>query len=1021
MQTQGSILKNNVQSINEDEVKSNFTNVVELIEELAVLFPDKIALVDEGKEHSYRMLNQQANQLAHYLREIGIRPHGRVAVCLKQSADRIIAFLAILKTGAAYLPIDGQLPESRIQMMVEDAEVDLVLTHRHYWSKVNGFAKTTIDMNDIPLAAKLSELRSDNLKQLLAPNSCAYIIYTSGSSGKPKGVMISHKSFSHFVSHQAKVLEIVTGSKTLQFASPSFDAAVIDIWVPLSQGATVFLYPDNKIVGEPLLDFIVAHDIDTVPLLPPAVLASLPFNKPIGSLHTIAIGGEASVESTIRNWYKRVKLINSYGPTETTVAVTNHRFEHETNPRMIGSALPAVDLWVLDEHLQKVPAGTVGELYIGGPQLALGYINRPEDMEKAFIKVPEQLLKTEEDDIRLYRTGDRVIAHADGMLEYVGRGDEQVKIRGYRIELAEVEHGIAKLPQVAKAAVLAHRPEEGLPSLIAFVQPAAKTDATAFKDIRAKLQQLMPIYMVPEKIVVLDTLPLNHAGKVDKSQLQVPAKEDKKTTVKRKGLNLTEQVMQIWKELLGLPEVSIDADFFDLGGHSLLLAQLHVRLPETVQARVSLPELYTYSTIISFVEEVERRLNEVELSQKIKAEQTIQELLKDAELPFDFTVEQVPDAELLANPKHIFLTGVTGFVGSHLLVELLLQHPQATIHCLIRAEGLIDAWKRIDSTFKKFKLAFKEEYGKRIIPYEGDLSLPNFGMKASEYEQLLHTIDVIYHSGSSVSYVQPYELIKKPNIDGLYHILHLAVNRRVKHLVLLSSMGVFSWGRPFTGKTWMYEDDSIEQNLPAVSRDLGYIKSKWVMESIAEKAKNKGLPIINFRLGFAVCHSTSGATVRNQWWGALIRSCAELGSFPLVMGLKDELTTVDYMCKAIAHIGKKEEAIGQNFHLSPLPENDVSLTDFCAKINEYFDLDLKGMEYHEWLSQWRYNTDLPIYPLLSLFTEDIHEGKCLVEAYENTYYYDRRNTQRFLDDINLKPPAFTKQVMAPYLKFIEVL
>jgi len=412
---------------------------------------------------------------------------------------------------------------------------------------------------------------------------------------------------------------------------------------------------------------------------------------------------------------------------------------------------------------------------------------------------------------------------------------------------------------------------------------------------------------------------------------------------------------------------------------------------------------------------------EVALPQKIKVEQTIQELLKDAELPFDFSIEQVPDADLLANPKHIFLTGVTGFVGSHLLEELLLQHPQATIHCLIRAEGLIDAWRRIDSTFKKFKLAFKREYGRRVIPYEGDLSLPNFGMETYEYEQLLHTIDVIYHSGSLVNYVQPYQLIKKTNIDGLHHILHLAVNAKVKHLVLLSSMGVFSWGRPFTGKTWMYENDSIEQNLPAVSRDLAYIKSKWVMESIAEKARNKGLPIINFRLGFAVCHSTSGATVRNQWWGALIRSCAELGSFPLVMGLKDELTTVDYMCKAIAHISKKKEAIGQNFHLSPLPENDVSLTDFCAKINEYFGLDLKGMEYHEWLNQWRYNTDLPIYPLLSLFTEDIHEGKSLVEAYENTYYYDRSNTHRFLADINLKPPAFTKEVMAPYLQFIEVL
>lgn len=218
----------------------------------------------------------------------------------------------------------------------------------------------------------------------------------------------------------------------------------------------------------------------------------------------------------------------------------------------------------------------------------------------------------------------------------------------------------------------------------------------------------------------------------------------------------------------------------------------------------------------------------------------------------------------------------------------------------------------------------------------------------------------------------------------------------------------------------MYEDDSIHQNMPAVTRDLGYIKSKWVMESIAEKAKAKGLPIINFRLGFAVCHSTSGATVMNQWWGALIRSCVQLKSFPLVMGLKDELTTVDYMCKAIVHISKKKESVGLNFHLSPLAENDVSLTDFCAKIKEYYGLKLEGMEYQKWLNQWKNDDKLPIYPLLSLFTEDIHEGKCLVEAYENTYYYDRTNTKKFLADSDLLPPAFDEKLMTPYLKYMGV-
>jgi len=1020
MQTRKPISRTNM-PIGQTEELAHEANLVERLELLAQQAPDAIALVDGEETYTYRALNQKANQLAYYLKGIGLTRHSRAAVCLGQSAQRVITFLAVWKTGAAYVPIDGLLPESRIKLMVEDAAADIMLSEQRFWAKVNGLARVTVLIDQLPPAIKLAELPIANLKPDLMPESCAYIIFTSGSSGRPKGVMISHASLFHFVVQQALLLELNAKSKTLQFASPSFDAAVIDTWVPLSQGATVVLYPDNKIVGAPLLDFILAQAIDTVPLLPPAVLASLPQNRPIGNLHTIAIGGEAATENTIRHWHKRLRLINSYGPTEATVAVSNYRFADEPNPRIIGSALPGNRLYVLDAAEQEVPIGGVGELFIGGPQLALGYVNRKEETATAFINKPAHLAEEVEDNDRLYRTGDRVKRRQDGLLEYVGREDEQVKIRGYRIELAEVEHNLAKLPQIARAAVKVNRPAQGMPSLVAFVQPFANGNMGSLTDIKTKLQQLMPAYMVPDKVITLASLPLNHAGKVDKEQLQLPQMEEQQVKPKRVYASLLLQVQEIWKDVLGLDDVPLDVDFFDLGGHSLLLAKLHVQLPELVRARMALPELYTYTTIQKFVEEVEKRLKAVDVSQKIKAEQLVEELLEDSELPFDFSIGEVPDASILANPQHIFLTGVTGFVGSHLLEELLQHHPDAMIHCLVRAETVADAWGRIAATFAKFKLPWEQQKMARVLLYTGDLSLPHFGMADAVYENLLQIIDVIYHSGSSVSYVQPYAMIKKPNIDGLHHILHLAVNRKVKYLVLLSSMGVFSWGRPFTGKTWMYEDDPIEQNLPAVSRDLGYIKSKWVMENTASKAKAKGLPIINFRLGFAVCHSTSGATVKNQWWGALMRTCAALKSFPLVMGLKDELTTVDYMCKAIAHIAKKTEAVGQNFHLSPLPENDVSLTDFCAKMNEYFGLELEGMEYHQWLDQWRYNAELPIYPLLSLFTDDVHEGKCLVEAYENTYYYDRTNTQRLLADANLKPPAFDREVMLPYLQFLGIL
>ncbi|WP_426278652.1 amino acid adenylation domain-containing protein [Chryseobacterium sp. S-02] len=1009
-----------------DFSKSNFPNstvdIVKQIEKIVQEYPEKIAIVDSSEKISYEELNNKANQLAHYLQAQSSEKGELIGVCIPQSTSRIIAFLAILKIGATYLPIDGELPQARIQMMIDDSKIKMMLSVDQYLEKVNNDQIQSIALDSLVASESFQKMPIENLLIDILPENPAYVIYTSGSTGIPKGVIISHHSFYTFVQYQAEFLNLSADNITLQFASPSFDAAIIDIWTPLICGATIYLYPNNKIVGEPLLDFIVNHNINTVPLMPPMVLASLPLNKPLGDLHTIAIGGEACSENTVKSWYRKIRLINSYGPTEATVAVSNYEFQEETNPKIIGAAMPFVDILLLDENLKPVADGTVGEIYIGGSQLALGYLHREEDTQKSFIQAPEWLLDQLNHGKMLYKTGDMALRREDGNLEFNGRKDDQVKIRGYRIELAEIEYNISKLPQITRSAVKVQRKENGLPALIAFIQLATDEDQTkVLQNIKAKLQQVMPAYMLPDKIFIVDQMPLNHAGKIDKKLLEIPENQTKNSNLpKWKEDNLIQVVTHIWKDLLSFEDVKEEDDFFELGGHSLLLAQLHMLLPEPVRNLISLPELYIYTTISAFVKEVENRMLKTEISQKSKAEMMISELIKDSELHIDFNIDKAPNPDILKNPKSIFLTGTTGFVGSHLLEELLHQ-TSANIYCLVRASSPEEGLERIKATFKKFKLSWSDDYDNRVIAMTGDLSLPHFGMENENYNFITHHIEVIYHSGSSVSYVQPYSLIKKSNIDGLHNIIDLAVTGKIKFLMLLSSMGVFSWGRPFTKKTWMYEDDSIDQNMAAVSRDLGYIKSKWVMESIAEKARQKGLPITNFRLGFAVCHSTSGATVMNQWWGSLIRSCVELNSFPLVMGLKDELTTVDYMCKAIMHISKKKDAVGLNFHLSPLPENDVSLTDFCAKINEYYDINLKGMEYHQWLNQWKYDSNLPIYPLLSLFTEDVHEGKSLVEAYENTYYYDRSNTQQFLADTDLMPPVFDKKLMTPYLEFMGVL
>lgn len=1001
--------------------QSQFKNVISIFKEVSRSLPEKTAIISESKSLSYEELDLQSDQLAAYLLSLQLKKGTPIAVCMSQSTERIVAFLAVLKVGSAYIPIDGQLPENRIKMIIEDSQAELVITEDPYLGKFEETQAQLINMShgiNEPAGDRITISPDDiDMKQT------AYIIYTSGSTGIPKGVEIHHEAFYAFIVSFTKLWGYSAKDRTLQFSSAGFDVSIIDIWIPLFTGATVVLYPDNKIVGKPLLDFIVDHQIEVVPFLPPAVLSTLPTNLPIGKLHTLSIAGEVPSEQTVKNWCNRVRLINVYGPTETTVGVITHHFQDDTNPHIIGKPLEGTHIHILNQDMEYVNEGITGEIYIGGMQVAKGYINKPAETSEVFIDAPEWMQSDYGISYRLYKSGDRGFLRKDGNIEFVGRLDEQVKLRGYRIELKEIEHHIGQLAQVANVAVKVHRPEQGQPVLVAFLElyETDKERITA-EDIRARLKQSLPTYMLPEKIILYDKLPLTITGKIDKSKLHVPLQQSaKKAKEKVDTSDLKQEIKEIWMDLLNLHEINENDNFFELGGHSLMLGQLHARLPFNIQKRISLPELYQFPTISLFVKEAETRLAQNQLSQQQKARLVEEQLIKDAQLPFDFEITIQPDPKILSNPSTIFLTGVTGFVGSHLLEELIPRNPNAVIYCLVRAENETLGLERIKSTFLKFKLIWKPEYEDKIRIVLGDLTQPKLGIDEELYEYLLKNIEVIYHMGSDVSYVKPYEHIKKPNVDGMAHILHLAVHEKTKFLIISSSIGVYSWGRSFTGKTWMTEDDPIEQNLPAVCRDMGYIRSKWVMDSMASKARAKGLPLINFRLGFVVCHGETGATPLNQWWSSLMRSCIELKAFPLVMGLKDEVITVDYVCKSIAHISQNPEAIGLNFNLNPLPEHDLSLTDFCVRITDYCGLEMKSLDFETWFEQWKRNHETPVYALLYLFSDDVHEGKSLVEAYENTYYFKSSNTERFLEGSDIRPAIFNKPVIEAYLRYMKMI
>lgn len=1001
----------------------NFFTVVDVFEEQANLFSTKIALFHQSESITYKTLNEEANKLAWYLTECGVKKGDIVALCVGQSIKRIIFMLAIVKAGGVYLPLDPEYPQARLDFILEDIRTTYVLSSQEYTHKFCSFHGNVIVPDDESQKVSVIEQPVSNPLKNILPTDLMYIIYTSGSTGLPKGVAVKHSAIFNFASNFPSKINLSESNTALQLVSYTFDASFIDMWIPLLVGATLYLYPDNKLLGESLLKYVSQHHIDIIPMITPTMLATLPMGQPVGNLKSIVVGGEACPDNVFLYWAERVKIYNLYGPTETTVAVTCHEYEFGQSVKTIGKSLPGVDFYVLDASLNPLPAGQPGELFIGGVQLAKEYINRPELTSERFLCIAVDDQRNNKKEIRrVYKTGDIVKLLPDSNIEYIGRNDTQFKIRGYRIESGEIENSINTIEGVKESAVVVINKENENPILAAFVtllNGSTEDELTVKIEICKHLKRTLPSYMNPDKIFIVEVFPQTFNGKIDRKALQTQT-EDKKLSLEGIAENNIEGILiEIWKHVLQINEIKVHDNILDNGGNSIAVVSAFTSIPESIRKVLTLADLYSYPSVGSLADEIRGRMNKQPLTFEEKMQLSKETLLGDIKLDADYDFPKEIDSKVLTSPKRVFLTGATGFVGVHLLMELL-EKTSANIYCLVRSENVGHAIERIKFTLNKYNLVWPDRKTHRIIPVPGDFTLPHFGMMESDYNHLANKVQIIYHTGGNVNYVKPYPEMKYVNVNGIQQIIRFATTSKLKYLVACSTIAVFSWGYLLTGKTWMCEDEDIHQNLPVVCRDTNYVRSKWVMENVLEEAKKKGLPVIGIRLGFVMCQSETGATEMNQWWGSFVRCCVALGSYPMIMGLKDQLVTVDFVAKAIVHISQNKEAVGKYFHLVPKPVHDISVPEFFEKLNEFFGISLTSIHYHDWLVQWKNNENSPLYSLLSLFTEEIVPGKSLVESYEMTYYFDRKNTDKFLEGSGIEMPALNKELLSKYLRFMGV-
>ncbi|MGK7948456.1 MAG: amino acid adenylation domain-containing protein [Xenococcaceae cyanobacterium] len=575
----------------------------ELFEEQVAKTPDSPAVVFEGEQLTYQELNSRANQLAHYLQSLGVAPEVLVGICLERSVEMIVALLGILKAGGAYVPIDPVYPQERLAFMLCDAGVEVLLTQEKLVSKLpKSNAQLVCFDTDGEAISRQSE---KNLISQIKSENLAYIIYTSGSTGKPKGVAVSHRAIARLL-FNTNYIQIDSSDKFAQVANTSFDAATFEIWGALLHGAKLVIIKRDVVFSPQNFAKCIREQEISILFLTTALFEQLASQLPqaFSSLKYLLFGGEVVNPQRVRevlNNNSPQQLLHVYGPTENTTFSSWYLVEEVplgmTN-LPIGKPIANTQIHILDRYLQLVPIGVPGELHIGGVGLAQGYFNRPELTAEKFISNPF----SQKEGVRLYKTGDLARYLPDGNLEFLSRIDHQVKIRGFRIELGEIESVLAQHSQVREAVVITREHPSSSKSLVAYI--VSEQDSLMASELRNYLKDRLPDYMIPSAFVQLEALPLTPNGKVDRLALPAPERTDRITkSILVAPRNSTEEILAIiWAEVLGIKQVGVYDNFFEMGGHSLLATQVVSRVREAFSVELPLSSLFETSNLADLAE-----------------------------------------------------------------------------------------------------------------------------------------------------------------------------------------------------------------------------------------------------------------------------------------------------------------------------------------------------------------------------------------------------------------------------------
>ncbi|WP_093761613.1 non-ribosomal peptide synthetase [Streptomyces sp. BpilaLS-43] len=875
------------------------STVPALFERWARRTPGAPAVRDATTTLTYGELDARADALARRLTARGIGPEDRVAVALPRTHDLVVALLGVLKSGAAYVPLDPDYPAQRLSYMLDDARPRLLLTTPAVHHRLPATPVPHLYTDGLADGAETDT--SADSRTGPHPDNPAYVIYTSGSTGRPKGVVVTHRGAGAMARTQSERLRVVPGSRVLHMASVSFDAAFWELCMGLLSGACLEIDERDALLPGPTLAALVRERGVTHLTLPPAALAVMPPGSlPAGT--TTVLAGEACPPALVHAWAEGRFLVNAYGPTETTVCATMSAFQHADGPLAPGRTVPIgvpVDgtrVHVLDDRLAPVPPGVTGELYVSGEGVARGYHGRASLTASRFVADPFDRAGG-----RMYRTGDLVRWTPGGELVYVSRADDQVKLRGFRIELGEIEAALTTLPGVVAACAAVREDRPGDRRLVAYTVSARGARGPGEAEVRAHLAATLPGHMVPAAHVHLDALPVTPNGKTDRRALPAPGHASRAGG--RGPRTARERVLcEVFAETLGVPEVGVTDDFFALGGHSLLAVTLARLIGERCGRRPSLRALFAAPT----VEGVDRLLGRTDQDEE---DADTPDLAAEVRLAEDITgAGRAPVPRPTRASSRPLLTGASGFLGAFLLRDLV-ETTDGPVDCLVRADSEQHAAHRLRANLERYGL-WRPRYADLIRPVPGDLAAPGLGLSPEARTDLVRHLGPVLHNGARVNFAAGYGELRAPNVAGTEELLRLLADSASPGLHYISTTSVYAPGH---GPGTVTESTPTG---PATALPDGYARSKWVAEQLVGLARERGLPVTVHRPGRISGDTATGACQDLDLLWQLIKGCLQAGAVPDLSYGSTDWVPVDYVSAAVVALALSGRTGGETYHLT---------------------------------------------------------------------------------------------------------